>query len=130
MNQLNQTDLEYFIHDSKLNYYSKFLGFIKATPLNQIENRISKNKKKIKEIEKDLEENPNNYSSGTYFIVFKYISMRDKFYNFFPTNTLTKIFMRIKYFFQNIIFGNCVNEKTKRTNYLKLAFAVEHATEA
>ena len=38
--------------------------------------------------------------------------------------------MRIKYFFQNIIFGNCVNEKTKRTNYLKLAFAVEHATEA
>ena len=82
MNQLNQTDLEYFIHDSKLNYYSKFLGFIKATPLNQIENRISKNKKKIKEIEKNLEENQNKYNNKKYFIVYKYIYIIDKYNNF------------------------------------------------
>ena len=53
-----------------------------ATPLNEIEQRIAKNNKKIKEIEKDLEENPDKHSSGTYFVVFKYIKIKDKLYNF------------------------------------------------
>ena len=130
IDQLNQIDPEFFKHDNNLNYYSKFLGFIRVTPLNEIEKRISKNKKEIKEIEKDLEENPHKYSSGTFFVVFKYISMRDKFYDFFPTHFIPKIFMRIKFFFQNIMCGCCVSEKKKRMNYLKTAFTVEHATEA
>ena len=36
----------------------------------------------------------------------------------------------MKYFFQNIIFGKCVNEKTKRKNYLKTEINVQYATEA
>ena len=128
--ELNQTDPDFFVHDKNLNYYSKFLGFIRATPLNEIEKRISENKNKIHEIEKDLEENPEKYSSGTFLIVFKYISMRDKFYNFFPTHFSPKLIIQIKYFIQNILFSCCVNERTKRTNYLKTSFSVEHATEA
>ena len=84
-NRLNQSN-DFILHDNNINYYKKYLCHIKATPLNEIERRIFENKKKIAKIEKDLEENPDKYSSGTYFLVFKYISMRDKFYDFFPTN--------------------------------------------
>ena len=129
-NDLNQNISNVFIHDSKLNYYSKFLCFIKATPLNEIEQRIAKNNKKIKEIEKDIEENPDKNCSGTYYIVFKYIRMKYKFYDFFPTHFITKIIAYIKYFFQNIIFSRCVSERTKRINYIKTEFGVYHPTEA
>jgi len=119
-----------FIHNSNLNYYSKFLWIIKATPLNIIEQRIAKKNKRIKEIEKDLAKNPDKYSSGTYFVVFKYMRMKDQFYDFYPTNLVQKILIRIKYFFQNIIFSKCVSEKTKRRNYLKTEIKVQYATEA
>ena len=128
--QLNQNNEQIFIHDNCLNYYSRFLWIVKATPLNTIEQRISRNNKKIKEIEKDLSENPEKYSSGTYFVVFKYIKMKDQFYDFYPTHLFTKIFLKIKYFFQNIIFAKCVSEKTKRRNYLKTEIKIQHATEA
>ena len=114
-----------------LNYYSRYLYFyIKATPLKEIQEKIDKNKEKIRQIEKDINENPNKYNCGTYFLVFKYIKMRDKIYDFFPTSLFAKVFIRIKYFFQNILFGSCVNEKIKRANFLKTSFSVEHATEA
>ena len=130
LNQLYNNNNDFILHDNRINYYTKSFCSIKATPLNEIEQRIVENKKKINEIEKDLKENPDNYSSGTYFVVFKYISMREKFYDFFPTNLFSITLMKIKYFFQNIFCGKCTNEKTKRTNYLKTAFGVEHATEA
>ena len=126
----NLTINKYQNIENNLNYYSKFACYVKATPVNIIEERIKKNKEKIKEIEEDLSINPNKYNCGTYFVVFKYISMRDKIYDFFPTNFISKVFLRIKYFFQNILFGYCVSEKTKRLNYLKTTFTVEHATEA
>ena len=116
--------------EENLNYYKKFFWYIKVIPLKEIEERINQNKEKIKEIEKDLYLNPDKYNCGTYFVIFKYISMRDKIYSFFPTNLVSKVIMRIKYFFQNIIFSGCTSEKTKRTNYLKTAFTIEHATEA
>ena len=84
----------------------------------------------MKEIENDLYENPDKYNCGTYFVVFKYISMRDKIYSFFPTNFSAQILMKIKYFFQNILCGCCTSEKTKRTNYIKNSFMIQHATEA
>ena len=115
---------------NELNYYTKYLCYIKATPLKEIEERMNKNKEKIKEIEKDLNANPEKYNCGTYFVVFKYISMRDKIYSFFPTNFPSKTFTYIKYFFQNILCGSCTSEKTKRTNYLRKAFTIEHAAEA
>ena len=113
-----------------MNYYSRFLWLIKATPLNIIEQRIAKKNKRIKEIEKDLAKNPDKYSSGTFFVVFKYMRMKDQFYDFYPTNLIQKILIKIKYFFQNIIFSKCVSEKTKRKNYLKTEIKVEYATEA
>ena len=115
--------------NNPLNYYTRCLCYIKATPLKTIRERINKNQEKIKEIENDINENPNKYNCGTYFVVFKYIRMRDKIYQFFPTNLFSKLVVRIKYFFQNI-FNSCVNQKTKRANFLKLSFTLEHATEA
>mgnify|MGYP007101886971 FL=1 len=113
-----------------INYYYKFLCFKKATPLNEIQEKINKNKEKIMQIERDISQNPNKYNCGTYFIVFKYIKMRDQIYQFFPTTLSCKIYYQIKYFFQNILFSKLVSEKTKRLNFLKTSFKVEHATEA
>ena len=124
LNTINNEQLQ------TLNYYKKYLWYIKATPLKEIEERIAQNKEKLKELEKDIYTNPDNYNSGTYFVIFKYISMRDKIYSFYPTNFSAKFFMRIKYLFQNFLCGCCTSEKTKRTNYLKTAFTVDHATEA
>ena len=42
--------------------------------------------------------------------------MRDQIYDFFPTTLSSKIYYRIKYFFQNIIFAYCTSEKKKRLN--------------
>ena len=113
-----------------MKYYSKYLWIIKATPLNDIEHRIEEKNKKIQEIEKDLADDPDKYSSGTFFVVFKYMKMQEQFYDFYPTHYITRALWKIKYFFQNIIFSNCANEKTKRKNYLKNEIKVEYATEA
>ena len=128
LNQSNKNNVNQ--NYDNINYYSKFLCFTKAYPLNQIQERINKNKEKILEIEKDISQNPNKYNCGTYFIVFKYIKMRDQIYDFFPTSLTSKIYFQIKYFFQNIFFDRCVSEETKRLNFLKTSFKVEHATEA
>ena len=56
--------------------------------------------------------------------------MQEQFYDFYPTHYITRALWKIKYFFQNIIFSNCANEKTKRKNYLKSEIKVEYATEA
>lgn len=116
--------------DNRKYYYKRYLCYIDPIPLQEIKERINKNNERIKELEKDINENPNNYNCGTYFVVFKYIKMRDKIYDFFPTYFFSKLFVRIKYFFQNIIFSSCTNEKSKRTNFLKLSFTLEQATEA
>ena len=117
-------------NDQNLNYYNKYLCIIKPTPIMDIEQRITQNKLKISEIEKDLNENPEKYSCGTFFVVFKYISMRDKIYQFFPTSFPAKVFMKIKYFLQNVVCSRFTSEQTKRLNFLKNAFTIEHATEA
>ena len=126
----NENNINNNNQDYPLNYYTRYCWLIMATPLKKLQDRINKNKERINEIEKDIIENPSKYNCGTYFVVFKYIKMRDKIYDFFPTSIFSKLIMRIKYFFQNIIFSSCVNEKSKRLNYLKLSFTVEHATEA
>ena len=86
-----------------MNYYSKFLWKIKATPLNDIESRIIEKNKKIQQIEKDLAENPDKYSSGIFFVVFKYMKMQEQFYDFFPTHYISRALWNIKYFFQRSI---------------------------
>ena len=126
--QLNNNHI--FIHDKNLNYYTKFLFLIKATPLNTIEQKMAEKNKRIKEIKKDLAHNPDKYSSGTYFVVFKYMHMKEQLYDFYPTSIFQKIFIRIKYFFQNIICSKCISERTKRRNYLKTEIKVQYATEA
>ena len=131
LNQLNQyNNNEIYIHDQNLNYYTQFLWMIFPTPLNKIEQRIAKNNQKIKELEKDLVENPDKHSSGAYFVIFKYIKMKDQFYDFFPVHLIPRIFLYIKYFFQNFIFSGMVSEKTKRANYIKKEITVDYATEA
>ena len=137
INSLTRNQSQVSIFNSKkvldydnINYYSRFLCFIKSTPLNKIQERINKKKEKIFEIEKDISENPNKYNCGTYIIIFKYVKMRDQIYDFFPTTMISKIYIHIKYFFQNIIFNKCTSKETKNVNILKTAFKVEHATEA
>ena len=99
-----------YLHDNDMKYYSKYLWIIKATPLNDIEHRIGEKNKKIQEIEKDLADDPDKYSSGTFFVVFKYMKMQEQFYDFYPTHYITRALWKIKYFFQNIIFSNCACE--------------------
>ena len=129
-NNLNPKDNNNNQEPTVLNYYTNYFFFIKATPLSKIEKRIEENKKKLTDMEKDLLMNPNKYNCGTFFVIFKYISMRDKVYDFFPTTFSSRIFANIKYLFQNCLCGCCVNKKTQRINYLRTAFTIEKATEA
>ena len=119
-----------YVNDKDLYYFEKKCFMTEKTPIKEIKARIEYNQKEISLKEKEITETPDKYNGGTFFVVFKYIAMRDKFYDFFPTSFVTKSFWHIKYFFQNILFSKFVNEDTKKINEIKRFFQVEHATES
>ena len=64
-----------------------------------------------------------------FFLIFSTMEMKDKFYDFFPHNYGEKIFWIIRYFFECLLFGFCVNEQRKGYIKLKLCIDVSHITE-
>ena len=42
----------------------------------------------------DLNENPNKYNGGTFFVIFDNMLMKDKFIEFFPRSNFNKIIWR------------------------------------
>ena len=77
----------------------------------------------------DLNQYPNKYNGGTFFLIFSTMNMRDKFYDFFPHSILEKIFWSIRYFFQNILCKSHINDSIKNLSYLKMEIDVKKADE-
>ena len=115
-----------------LKYYEKFLIFnkgIKQINHQDIKEKYEQYNKKLDEIQLDLNKNPNKYNKGTFLVIFSTMSMRDKFYDFFPHNIIEKSYWKIKYFFENYIFKNCTNDSKKKLTNLKIEIDVKKAGE-
>ena len=111
--------------ENNLHYFeSQLLVLDKKIPIQEIEKKLEKYKNKLDEKQIDLNQNPNKYNGGTFFVVFNKILMKDKFVNFFPQSSIMGIMWRIRYFFENIICGRCINEGRKNRNRLKLSLEV------
>ena len=85
--------------ENNLHYFeSQLLVLDKKIPIQDIEKKLEKYKNKLDEKQIDLNQNPNKYNGGTFFVVFNKILMKDKFVNFFPQSSIMGIMWRIRYF--------------------------------
>ena len=112
-----------------LHYFKNYLICNKEIPYQEIEKKFEDYSLKLDSMLIDLNQYPNKYNGGTFFLIFSTMTMRDKFYDFFPHSVLSKIFWSIRYFFQNIICKNCVNDSIKNLSYLKMEIDVKKADE-
>ena len=106
-------------------YFEKQLFVLdKKIPVENIQKKITEYDGKLAELEKDYNENPNKYNGGTFFVIFKKIEQKDQFAKFFPSSYFLKLMWNIRYFFENIICGGCINEGRRDRTRLKLSLEV------
>ena len=110
--------------NDNLHYFSSLLCFDRKKPVKEIEKKIEDYKIKLNEMQNELNENPNKFNGGTFFVVFDNMKMKDNFCNFFPNSYFSKIMWSIRYFFENIICGKCLNKGRKDISRLKLSIDV------
>ena len=116
--------------ENNLHYFEDQLFiFTKKTPVKDIETKIEKYKGKLDEMQLDLNENPNKYNGGTFFLVFNKIEMKDNFAKFFPSSYFLKLMWKIRYFFENIICKCCINEGRRERTRLKMSLDVVNDVE-
>ena len=115
--------------NNNLHYFKKYLCINKEIPYQEIENKFNNYSFELDNMIKDLNENPNNYNGGTFFLIFSTMNMSDRFYNFFPHSVIEKCFWSVRYFFENMICSRCVNEGQKRISFLKMELDVKRADE-
>jgi hypothetical protein len=72
----------------------------------------------------ELNENPNKFNGGTFFVVFDNMKMKDDFCNFFPNSIFSKIVWSFRYFIQNCLCSKCWNERNKKLSKLKMSIDV------
>ena len=72
-------------------------------------------------MQNELNENPNKFNGGTFFVVFDNMKMKDTFCNFSPNSYFNKIMWSIRYFFGNVICGKWMNKGRKDISRLKLS---------
>ena len=112
--------------NNNLHYFEdRLICFTKKTPITEIEAKVEKYKNKLDEMQLDLNQNPNKYNGGTFFLIFNNIQMKDEFAQFFPKSYFLKFMWRIRYFFENIICQICINEGRRERNTLKISLDVE-----
>ena len=112
-----------------LHYFEDFLFTKKKIPEKEIEEKIKKYGEELKEKQIDLNNNPNKYNGGTFFVIFPTMDMRDRFYDFFPHSLFEKSIWSIRYFFECILFQKCINEEEKKKTKLKMMVDVNSAAE-
>ena len=113
-----------------LHYFEdQLILFTKKTPIKDIEKKVEKYRNKLDEMQIDLNSNPNKYNGGTFFLIFQKMQMKDEFANFFPNSYFLKLMWRIRYFFENIICGSCINAGRKDRNRLKISLEIERNVE-
>ena len=108
-----------------LHYFEdRLIFFTKSTPVKEIEKKIIDYQDKLNTMEEDLNNNPNNYNGGTFFLIFDTMKMKDEFVSFFPQTYLSKFIWSIRYFFENIICGCCMNTQQMNMSKLKLCLDI------
>ena len=112
-----------------LHYFKKFLFINKEIPYQEIENKYENYKFQLDNMLNDLNKNPNKYNGGTFLLIFSTMQMRDKFYDFYPHSLPEKIFWSVRYFFENIVCKNCLNESKTKMSNLKMDLDVKKAEE-
>ena len=112
-----------------LHYFKNYLFCNKEIPYQDIEKKFENYSLKLDSMLMDLNQYPNKYNGGTFFLIFSTMNMRDKFYDFFPHSFPEKIFWSVRYFFQNMICRNHVNDSIKNLSYLKMEIDVKKAAE-
>ena len=113
-----------------LHYFEdQLILFTKKTPIKDIEKKVEKYRNKLDQMQIDLNSNPNKYNGGTFFLIFQKMQMKDEFANFFPNSYFLKLMWRIRYFFENIICGSCINAGRKDRNRLKISLEIERNVE-
>ena len=115
--------------ENNLHYFQEIFCIKRKTPIQNIKNKIYELHNKLNDLLNDFNTNPNKYNGGTFFVIFSNMKMKDKFYDFFPHSYGEKFIWLIRYFFECIIFGFCVNEQRKKKIKLKLSVNVSQATE-
>ncbi len=111
--------------NNNLHYFEKKLFVMdKKTPVEKIEKKIKDYDDKLEKLQIELNENPNNYNGGTFFLIFNTMEMKDQFAGFFPNSLFLKLMWRIRYFFENILCGNCINKGRLDRTRLKLSLEV------
>ena len=115
---------------NNLHYFEDQLFILtKKTPITDIEQKVEKYRNQLDQMQLDLNANPNKYNGGTFFLLFQKMQMKDEFASFFPSSSFLKLMWRIRYFFENIICGCCINEGRKERNRLKISLDVEKDVE-
>ena len=115
--------------DDELYYFRNFVLAKQKISQSELEEKIKKYGDKLDEMQMELNKDPNKFNGGTFFIVFSKMSMRDKFYDFFPHGLLEKFVWSARYFFVCIVFQKCVNDQEKRKALLKMKLDVNSAAE-
>ena len=116
--------------DNNLHYIKKYFCFNKKTPVADIQQKIQNYKIELEEMQTDLNKFPNKYNGGTFFLIFNQIKMKENFYDFFPHSAASKLIWLLRYFFQYLICGKCINDEYKNLIKLKATIGVDHASEA
>ena len=114
---------------NNLHYFKKYLFFNKKIPYQEIENEFQNYSTKLDNMLIDLNKNPNKYNGGTFILIFSTMNMREKFYDYFPNSFCEKLYWSLKYFFENIICGKCMNDGQKKISKLKMDISVKKADE-
>ena len=115
--------------NNDLHYFKKYVCIKKKIKYEELEQKINKYGEELDKMQRDLNDNPNNYNGGTFFIVFEEMSMRDNFYDFFPHSMLEKTIWSLRYFFECFLFQKCINEEKKKKTALKMIIDVSSAAE-
>ena len=116
--------------ENNLHYFEDRLFVLtKKTPVQEIEQKLEKYRTKLDEMQLDLNQNPNKYNGGTFFLIFNKIQMKDEFAQFFPSSYFLKFIWRIRYFFENVICGCCINEGRRERTRLKISLDVVNDVE-
>ena len=115
--------------EKELYYFKDFILINQKIPYQELEQDLQKYRDELDIMQKDINDNPNKYNGGTFFIVFEQMTMRDDFYDFFPHTFATKVLWSIRYFFECVLFQKCMNEEKRKMTSLKMAIDVTTAAE-
>ena len=113
----------------QLYYFQDFILINRKIPYEELTKDLQKYSDELDTMQKEINDNPNKFNGGTFFIVFEQMAMRDAFYDFFPHSFISKMIWSIRYFFECVVLKKCINEGKRKMTSLKMTIDVSTAAE-